>query len=121
MPLKEICGNHKESNAATMEINAPSVPQLAAHHNTPPQGKVLLQIQLIIKMGQKFRTDLQGTTSHLALFLNRECFKAILQHPLILHWIMNSTSIEKEHIYHFLQHPAFEGIPFSLLTRLKTA
>lgn len=72
MPLKEICGNHKESNATTMEINAPSDPQAAAHRNTPPQGKVLLQTQPIIPLEQKFRTDSQGTTSHLALWLEQK-------------------------------------------------
>lgn len=94
----------------------------AAHHNTPPQGKVLLQTQPIILLGQKFRTDCQGTTSHLALWLDRKaCASRAAQHPLTPRWIIHSASIQRKHAHHFLEHPAFEGLPFSVSTGLKVA
>lgn len=52
MPLKEICGNHKESNAATMEINAPSVPQLMLTTTHLLGGRFCSRSSLLLRWGR---------------------------------------------------------------------
>jgi len=120
MPLKEICGNHKESNAATMEINAPSVPQLPLTTTHLLRQMFCSRPSLLLRWDRSSGLMCEEPLLTSPYFLTESSvLKALLQHPPTLHWIINSTSIQRKHTCRFLQHPAFEGLPFSLSTRLK--
>lgn len=104
-----------------MEINAPSVPQLPLTATHLLRGRFYSRPSLLfcwsrssgLTLKEPLPTLLYGSTESTAL--------RALQHSLAPHWIIHSASIQRKHTFHFLQHPAFEGLPFSVSIRQEVA